>query len=353
MERSRRKIVGAWYKRRKRRIVSAIDGRREKELICVLHPVPTCHCYGRDQNTIMQEDLRQYRTIYLKSKAGDLSKVTRFAFEVERYSHPELSFIVAQNRQQFYSHDNPQKDTSYQHQIRGTWPLKIRVLIIHSNRSLCAEIEAALCDTIMIIDTAYSPSEAINLFLRYDYSLILLDTGPHGKEIIKPLRAITSVPILALCGLNDPKDRCSLLEAGASVCLTKPIDSQECAAQINALLNLYFATGEKRAIQTVAYGTEFVIDPDFRITFIKGNLIKLSRREFDLLFFLASHDKRVFSKQQLYEQVWGYEPRFSVDETVKSCIKHLRQKLGPPGKDYVQSVRGIGYRFVSERTPLL
>ena len=109
---------------------------------------------------------------------------------------------------------------------------------------------------------------------------------------------------------------------------------------------------KKKTIRTIAYGTEFVIDPEFRTVFLKGKPIKLSRREFDLLFFLASHDKRVFSKQQLYEQVWGYEPRFSVDEAVKSCIKHLRQKLGPPGKDYVQSVRGIGYRFVAERPQL-
>ena len=226
--------------------------------------------------------------------------------------------------------------------------MKIRVLIIHSKRGLCAEIAAALCDTVMIIDTAYSPSEAINLFLRYDYSLILLDTGTHGKEIIKPLRAITSIPILVLCNQNDPKERCAFLEVGASVCLTKPIDSRECAAQINVLLNLYFATGEKRAIRTVAYGTEFVIDPEFRTVYLKGKSIKLSRKEFDLLFYLASHRLKVFSKQQLYEQVWGYAPCYSVDNAVKSCIKQLRHLLGPEGRKYIQSVRGVGYRFTDE-----
>lgn len=114
--------------------------------------------------------------------------------------------------------------------------MKIRVLTIQSSRGPCAEIEAALCDTVMIIDTAFSRSEAINLFLRYDYSLILIDTDTGGKEIIKPLRAITSVPIIALYSQNDPKNRCSLLEAGANACLTKPVDLQECAAQVNALI---------------------------------------------------------------------------------------------------------------------
>ena len=228
-----------------------------------------------------------------------------------------------------------------------------RLLVIHRNQSLGVEIQTALCSAAMIVDTAFSSSEAIDLFLRYDYSLIMFDIDTDGKEVIEPLRAITSVPILVLCSQNASKERCSLLEAGASVCLTKPIDLQECVAQVKALLNLYFAASEKKTIRTIAYGTKFVIDPDFRTVFLKGKLIELSRREFDLLFFLASHDRRVFSRQQLYEQVWGYEPRFSVDETVKSCIKHLRQKLGPPGKNYIQSVRGIGYRFVAEHTSLL
>ena len=139
-----------------------------------------------------------------------------------------------------------------------------------------------------------------------------------------------------------------MLMAGASACLTKPIDLQECAAQVNALLNLYFATSEKRAIHTIAYGTEFVIDPEFRTVFLKGKSVDLSRKEFDLLFFLASHNKQVFSRQQLYEQVWGYDPYSSVDDVVRACVKHIRRKLGPTGRDYVQTVRGVGYRFAAD-----
>ena len=209
-------------------------------------------------------------------------------------------------------------------------------------------MQAALCGATMIVDTAFSHSEAINLFMRYDYSLILIDIDMGSKEIIKPLRAITSVPILALCNQYDPKERCALLESGASTCLTKPIDLQECAAQINALLNLYFAPNKKRVIRTIAYGTEFVIDPEFRTVYLKGKSIKLSRKEFDLLFYLASHRLKVFSKQQLYEQVWGYAPCYSVDNAVKSCIKQLRHLLGPEGRKYIQSVRGVGYRFTDE-----
>lgn len=228
--------------------------------------------------------------------------------------------------------------------------MKNRVLAIHNDSSICVEMQAALCDSSMIVDTAFSPSEAIGLFLRYDHSLILLDPDTDDTEIIKLLRAITSVPILALCEQNDPKERCALLETGASACLTKPIDLQECVAQVKALLNLYFATSEKRAIHTVAYGTEFVVDPEFRTVFLKGKSIKMSRREFDLLFYLASHHLEVFSKQQLYEQVWGYIPCYSVDNAVKSCIKKLRHLLGPEGRKYIQTVRGVGYRFADKQS---
>ena len=123
--------------------------------------------------------------------------------------------------------------------------MKSRVLIIR-DLNIRTEIQAALCDANIIVDTSFSPSEAIDLFLRYDYSLIMFDIDTDGKEVIEPLRAITSVPILVLCSQNVSKERCSLLEAGASVCLTKPIDLQECVAQVKALLNLYFAAGEKR-----------------------------------------------------------------------------------------------------------
>ena len=82
------------------------------------------------------------------------------------------------------------------------------------------------------------------------------------------------------------------------------------------------------------------------MTFFKGKPINLTRREFDLLFFLARNDKRVFTKQQIYEQVWGYEPRFCVDDAVKFCIKQVRQKLGPTGRMFIQTARGVGYRFM-------
>ena len=204
----------------------------------------------------------------------------------------------------------------------------------------------AICDASSTADVVRSSSETVKFFLRCDYSLILLDVDAGNVEILKPLRAITTVPILALCNQEGPKERAAMLKNGASVCLRKPIDLEELTAQTKALLSLYNNASDKKPIHTLAFGTDLVIDPDFRMTFFKGKPINLTRREFDLLFFLARNDKRVFTRQQLYEQVWGYEPRFCVDDAVKFCIKQLRQKLGPTGRMFIQTVRGVGYRFV-------
>ena len=230
--------------------------------------------------------------------------------------------------------------------------MKNRILVIHNDPNVCAEIRSTLSESAMHTDAVFSPSKAVDSFLRYDYSLILFGTETDGKEIIKPLRAITSVPILVLCSQDDPKERCAMLTAGASACLTKPVDLEECKAQVKALLNLYFATNGKRIIRTIAYGTEFVIDPEYRTVFLKGKSIKMSRKEFDLLFYLASHRLKVFSKQQLYEQVWGYTPFTSVDNAVKTCIKQLRRRLGPEGRNYIQTLRGVGYRFVDGQSSI-
>ena len=130
----------------------------------------------------------------------------------------------------------------------------------------------AICDASSTADVVRSSSETVNLFLRCDYSLILLDVDAGNVEILKPLRAITAVPILALCNQDSPKERAAMLRNGASVCLGKPIDMEELTAQTKALLSLYNSASIRKPIHTLAFGIDLVIDPDFRMTFLRENL---------------------------------------------------------------------------------
>ena len=88
-----------------------------------------------------------------------------------------------------------------------------------------------------------------------------------------------------------------------------------------------------------------MIDPTGRQVSLNGAQLNLTRKEFDLLFCLASHAGQVLSREQLYQMVWDENSAYNVDETVKAHIKSLRKKLTPAGAEYIKNVWGIGYRF--------
>lgn len=99
---------------------------------------------------------------------------------------------------------------------------------------------------------------------------------------------------------------------------------------------------------TLAFGKNLVIDPQTRQVVLGGRELKLTPKEFDLLFCLASNPGQVFSREQLYAQIWDEYSAYNVDEVVKAQIKSLRRKLSDVGKEYIKNVWGIGYRFLDE-----
>ena len=96
---------------------------------------------------------------------------------------------------------------------------------------------------------------------------------------------------------------------------------------------------------TLAFEMDLIIDPSYRKVLLKGKELELTRREFDLLYYLANRSGQVLSREQIYNAVWKNEADYNVDESVKSCIKTLRKKLISHNWDYIQNVRGVGYRF--------
>lgn len=110
-------------------------------------------------------------------------------------------------------------------------------------------------------------------------------------------------------------------------------------------------TSESRCY-TLAFGMDLIIDPTRRQATLKGELLNLTRKEFELLFCLASHVGQVLTREQLYSHVWSNENHFDVDESVRSHIKGLRKKLAPSGKNFVQTVWGVGYRFTTDEDDL-
>lgn len=131
--------------------------------------------------------------------------------------------------------------------------------------------------------------------------------------------------------------------------MEKPYALEECLAHAQSLIQLYTDIGIiSNRRYTLAFGMDLVIDPNFHQATLKGTPLNLTRKEFDLLFYLASHAGQVLSREQLYNAVWNEDTVINVDEQVKAHIKALRKKLAPSGKELIRNEWGVGYRFSSD-----
>lgn len=171
--------------------------------------------------------------------------------------------------------------------------------------------------------------------------------GMDKLEMVRILRIIKHIPIIAMGDHLEDDELIDLYHSGADVYMEKPINARICAAQANALTDLYFrADEESRKRATLAFGYSLVISPRYRQVFVDGKQINLTRKQFDLLLYLAQHHHQVFSTKQLYEQLWNDFFGLGGENTVTVHINILRKKLGVLGPKIIQTVRGFGYQFI-------
>ncbi len=197
---------------------------------------------------------------------------------------------------------------------------------------------------------AYSGTEA-GLFLeKTKADLILLDLmlpGKTGDIVLNEIRQLGNTPVIALTAINDRESKISMLKSGADDYITKPFDNDELLARMEALLrraqNLTGA-GEKQRINF----KDIEIDLDNHEVRIGREMVALSKHEFEILKLLVENPKRVYTKNNIYETVWG-EEYISDDNTINVHISRIRSKLAKvnPGEDYIQTVWGIGFKMKS------
>ncbi len=153
-----------------------------------------------------------------------------------------------------------------------------------------------------------------------------------------------------LTAKNDESDKVLGLRIGADDYLTKPFGINELTARVNSLIRRFTTLNPSTGGETESIiFKEMVIDKANRLVTINGNIIDLTGKEFDLLFFLAANKGRVFTKKQIYTQVWEEDYAFD-DSNIMSFISKLRKKIEPDPEQpfYIQTVRGVGYRFNKE-----
>ncbi len=196
------------------------------------------------------------------------------------------------------------------------------------------------------VDMAFDGKEAVKKARSGLPDLILLDImlpEMDGWEVCKELRKTMSTPIIMLTARGDEFDRVMGLELGADDYIAKPFSPREMVARVKAVLRRT-AAGAQNGSKVLDFN-ELCINYTSRTVEIKGNIIEMPPKEFELLWFLAGHCGQVFSREQLLHSIWGYsyvgDPR-----TVDTHIKRLREKLTQAREVCsIKTVWGYGYKF--------
>lgn len=221
-----------------------------------------------------------------------------------------------------------------------------RILAVEDDERIRAAVKLALEDEGWTVDEAASGEEAVILFLRQPADVVLIDImlpGIDGFELCRTIRRHSDVPIVMVTARSDTHDVVAGLEAGADDYLTKPFAPKELSARIRALLRR--ARPAHPAHPKLVFG-DLEIIPDEGKVLRDGMELGLTKTEFRLLCELAQNPGRVFSREQLLDDVWGYG-YFGDGRLVDVHIRRLRTKVekDPANPRHVVTVRGLGYRL--------
>lgn len=202
------------------------------------------------------------------------------------------------------------------------------------------------------LSTAASGQEALTLVQAQPFDLILLDVqlpDMQGYEVCTEIRRFSDVPIFFLTARSSDLDKISGFAYGADDYITKPFNPLELVARIKAHLKRQEVLQVPRQETKVHYIGDLEIRLEEGTAYKNGVPLQLTAQLFRLLCFFATLPNRIFSKEQIYEQVWG-EMSFGDDTTVTVHIRKLREKIEdvPSKPRYLLTLRGLGYKFVSE-----
>ena len=224
--------------------------------------------------------------------------------------------------------------------------MKTKILVVDDDPNIRQLVSLYLEKEGFEVSAAERGDEAVKAFRASPPNLMLLDVmlpGMDGWQVCREVRKISNIPIIMLTAKDETFDKVLGLELGADDYIVKPFDMKELVARIKAVIRRFQAadTPEK---ELVFPGLTVNIS-QYTVTYM-GKPLDMPPREIELLYFLASHPGMVFTREQLLEQVWGYD-YFGDSRTVDVHVKRLREKLSG-GEELgwqIKTVWGVGYKF--------
>ncbi len=226
---------------------------------------------------------------------------------------------------------------------------KQKILIVDDDNNIAELISLYLikeCFETMICNDGESALEA---FKSFGPNLILLDLmlpGIDGYQVCREIRTKSQTPIIMLSAKGEVFDKVLGLEMGADDYMEKPFDSKELVARVKAVLRRYkpvVAEPEESTDKVVRYDDLEINMTNYSVTYL-GNRVDMPPKELELLYFLASSPNHVFTREQLLDQIWGYE-YVGDTRTVDVHIKRLREKIKDHDQWRLATIWGIGYKF--------
>jgi DNA-binding response OmpR family regulator len=226
---------------------------------------------------------------------------------------------------------------------------KQKILIVDDDNNIAELISLYLVKECFETRICNDGETAISAFDSFQPNLVLLDLmlpGIDGYQVCREIRTKSQVPIIMLSAKGEVFDKVLGLEMGADDYMEKPFDSKELVARVKAVLRRY-----KPQVQEVQESSDKVVRyPDLEINMTNysvtymGERVDMPPKELELLYFLAASPNHVFTREQLLDQIWGYE-YIGDTRTVDVHIKRLREKLNDHDKWRLATIWGIGYKF--------
>ena len=228
--------------------------------------------------------------------------------------------------------------------------MQSKILVADDDEKIRELLEIYLTKEGFAVEQAADGAEAILKAQQMKPDLIVLDIMMpvlDGMEVCRQVRKFSQVPVIMLTARTEDEDRIMGLELGADDYLAKPFNPRELVARVKAVLRRMAHSGEELATRELVLSfAQLTINRQEYAATSSGHTVQLTAKEMDLLWHLASHPGRVFSREQLLESIWGYE-YFGDTRTVDTHIKRIRQKLEVKDDSSwdIKTVWGVGYKF--------
>ena len=223
----------------------------------------------------------------------------------------------------------------------------MKILVVDDEKTIVKGIKFNLENEGYTVETAYDGATAIDMAKTEEFDLIILDLmmpQVDGLTACMRIREFSNVPIIMLTARSEDADKIIGLESGADDYITKPFNILELKARIRALLRRANAAPQQKQQPSLLTAGGITLDPEQRVAMKNGEIIELTAKEYDLIELLVRNPRRIYSRENLMDLVWGYT--YAGDyRTVDVHIRRLREKLedNPAAPQHILTKWGVGY----------